>query len=140
MSNEKVAVKKRKHKALKVFSIVLGIIILILGILYAYFTTHTQAIVGMIQKLTYGDKPFNSYEPFYPPMEGGKENGQYLISEINYGTDYPNSFLDIIYPDENTKEDRPTLFYFHGGGFFAGSKNMGDPMAANDTTALLDDL
>ncbi|MBD5117009.1 MAG: alpha/beta hydrolase, partial [Ruminococcaceae bacterium] len=51
-----------------------------------------------------------------------------------------NSFLDIIYPDENLETDRPTLFYFHGGGFFAGSKNMGDPMAASDSTALLDDL
>ena len=54
--------------------------------------------------------------------------------------EYPNSFLDITYPDSNTETERPTLFYFHGGGFFGGSKNMGDPMAANEATALLDDL
>ena len=48
--------------------------------------------------------------------------------------------LYLLHPDENTETDRPTLFYFHGGGFFGGSKNMGDPMAANEATALLDDL
>ena len=57
------------------------------------------------------------------------KNHDDLISEIEYAKDYPNSFLDIIYPDENREADRPTLFYFHGGGFFAGSKNMGDPLA-----------
>ncbi len=36
--------------------------------------------------------------------------------------------------------ERPTLFYFHGGGYFGGSKNMGDPMASNESTFLLDDL
>ena len=64
----------------------------------------------------------------------------YHISEIEYAKDYPNSFLDIIYPDENREADRPTLFYFHGGGFFAGSKNMGDSLAANEAIALIDDL
>lgn len=94
----------------------------------------------MLQKATYGDKPINSYEPFYEPINGKKDNGQYLISEIKYDTEYPNSFLDVTYPDENREVDRPTLFYFHGGGFFAGSKNMGDPMAATEATALLDDI
>ena len=32
------------------------------------------------------------------------------------------------------------MFYFHGGGFFGGSKNMGDPMAAGEATALIDDI
>ncbi|MBD5116661.1 MAG: alpha/beta hydrolase, partial [Ruminococcaceae bacterium] len=119
----------KKHKALKVIGIVLGVLLALVIGLYFYLTTHTQVIVGMLQKLSYGDAPINSYEPFYEPINGKKENGQYLISEICYDTEYPNSFLDIIYPDENLETDRPTLFYFHGGGFFAGSKNMGDPMA-----------
>lgn len=131
---------QKKHKALKVIGIVLGVLLALVIGLYFYLTTHTQVIVGMLQKLSYGDAPFNSYEPFYEPINGIKDNGQYLISEINYDTEYPNGFLDIIYPDENLEADRPTLFYFHGGGFFAGSKNMGDPMAASDATALLDDL
>ena len=131
---------QKKHKALKVIGIVLGVLLALVIGLYFYLTTHTQVIVGMLQKLSYGDAPFNSYEPFYEPINGKKENGQYLISEICYDTEYPNSFLDIIYPDEKLETDRPTLFYFHGGGFFSGSKNMGDPMAASDSTALLDDI
>lgn len=132
--------KPKKHKALKVIGIVFGVLLVLVIGLYFYLMTHTQIIVGMIQKASYGDAPINSYEPFYDPINGKKNNGQYLISEINYDTEYPNSFLDITYPDENFEADRPTLFYFHGGGFFAGSKNMGDPMAATEATYLLDDI
>lgn len=132
--------KIKKHKALKVTGIILGIL-LALGIgLYFYLTTHTQIIVGVIQKGMYGDGSPNSFKPLYTPGEGVTAAGQYKINDIAYGTEYPNSFLDITYPDSNTEIDRPTMFYFHGGGFFGGSKNMGDPMAASEATALIDDL
>ena len=114
------------------------IVLCISGFLIA--ASHTQIVIGAIQKLADNGKPLNSYEPLNEPQNGLKENGQYLISEIRYAEDYPNSFRDIIYPDAKREADRPTLFYFHGGGFFAGSKNMGDPLAANEATALLDDL
>lgn len=130
----------KKHNALKMIGIILGIL-LALGIgMYFFITTHTQILVGVIQKVMYGDNSPNSFEPLYTPGEGVTENGQYKINDIAYGTEYPNSFLDITYPDSNMEIDRPTLFYFHGGGFFGGSKNMGDPMAASEATALLDDL
>lgn len=132
--------KKIKHKGLIIAGSVVGSLLVIIMVLYFVLTCNTQIIVGVIQKATYGDNPINSYEPFYDPIDGKKDNGQYLISEINYDTEYPNSFLDITYPDENREVDRPTLFYFHGGGFFAGSKNMGDPLAATEATALLDDI
>ena len=103
--------------------------------------THTQIIVGSIQKLSAGTvNTINSYEPLGEPMEGVKDNGQYIITEIRYSDEYPNSFLDITYPDENREISRPTLIYFHGGGFFGGSKNVGDPLAGGDATALLDDI
>lgn len=131
---------KKKHKGLKIVLSVFSVLIALLLILYLVITNNPQIIVGMLQRLSYGDAPINSYEPFYEPINGKKDNGHYLISEINYDTEYPNSFLDITYPDENFEADRPTLFYFHGGGFFAGSKNMGDPMAATEATYLLDDI
>ena len=132
--------KSKAFKVIKVISIIIGIIgILIIG-LYFYITTHPQIIVGVIQNAMYQDARPNSFEPIYTPGEGEKADGQYKINDIAYGTEYPNSFLDITYPDSNREEDRPTLFYFHGGGFFGGSKNMGDPMAASDSTALIDDL
>ena len=130
---------------MKKFLKVIGIIILILVLLtvlgYFMLMTHTQIIVGFIQNIsreTVNTK--NSFEPLREPYEGTKSNGQYTIAEINYSKDYPNNYLDITYPNENVEEDRPTLFYFHGGGFFGGSKNDGDPLAESDATALLDDI
>ena len=130
----------KKHRALKVTGIVLSILLALGAGSYFYVTTQPQIVVGMIQKGIYGDSSPNSFEPLNTPGEGVTAIGQYKLSDIAYGTEYPNSFLDITYPDSNTEIDRPTLFYFHGGGFFCGSKNMGDPMAANEATALLDDL
>lgn len=127
-------------KALKVIAIVIGSFLALAIGLYFLLTANTQIIVGMIQKGMYGDSSPNTYEPLYTPGEGLTAAGQYKINDIAYGTEYPNSFLDITYPDSNTEIDRPTLFYFHGGGFFGGSKNMGDPMAASEATALLDDI
>ena len=47
--------------------------------------------------------------------------------------------LTICQPEESM-DNMPCLVYFHGGGFFAGSKNMGDPLAATEATYLLDDI
>lgn len=128
-------------RVLKVIGIIFGIILLIVIGGYFFLMTHTQIIVGFIQKAsseTVNTK--NSYEPLREPYTGVKKNGQCVVAEINYSKEYPNSFLDITYTNENTEEDRPTLFYFHGGGFFGGSKNDGDPLAESDVTALLDDI
>lgn len=136
-------VNQKKNKAIKVLKVI-GIIIGVIGIIitgtYFYVTSHPQIIVGIIQKAMYQEDGPNSFDPIYTPGAGVKADGQYKINDITYGIEYPNSFLDITYPDSNTKIDRPTLFYFHGGGFFGGSKNMGDPMASSDSTALIDDL
>ena len=130
----------KKHRLIGNILIFLSILMILCVGGFLIAATHTQIIIGIIQKLADNGRPLNSNEPLNEPQNGLKENGQYLISEIRYANDYPNSFLDIIYPDENRETDRPTLFYFHGGGFFAGSKNMGDPLAANEATALIDDL
>ena len=130
----------RKHKALRRIGILLGILLVLVLVWFFCVTAHTQLVVGVIQNMMYGDASPNTFEPLNTPGEGITAAGQMKINDIAYGTEYPNSYLDITYPDANTETDRPTLFYFHGGGFFGGSKNMGDPMAANDATALIDDL
>ena len=128
---------KKKHTLWIVLVILLAV--LVTGALI--LMTHTQIIVGMIQKLSANTvNTINSYDPLGEPMEGIKDNGQYIITEIKYSENYPNSFLDITYPDENRETSRPTLIYFHGGGFFGGSKSVGDPLAESDATALLDDI
>lgn len=124
----------------KLFFWIIVVILALAAAVYILITMNTQLAVGAIQKAFYGDKPFNSYEPLHTPFEGEKNNGQYLISEIRYDDEYPNGFLDITYPDGDTERSRPTLFYFHGGGFFSGSKSIGDPLAESEATALIDDI
>ena len=95
--------------------------------------TVSEKIVGAIQLALYKGKPFNSFEPFRAPTRAVKANGQLMVTEIKYGERYMNSFLDITYPTEDTTIRRPTVFYTHGGGFFGGSKTLGDPMAVGDS-------
>ena len=119
----------------------LAIILIIAVGGYFYLMTHTQIIVGAIQKLSQGTvNTKNLFSPLGDPTEGVTENGQYIITEIKYSDVYPNSYLDITYPNADMTEQRPTLIYFHGGGFFGGSKSVGDPLAGSDATALLDDI
>ena len=131
----------KKKKTLRAFLVVLLVILAVFFTGALILLTHTQIIVGAIQNLSQGTvNTKNLFEPLHEPLQAKKDNGQYIITEIKYSDDYPNSFLDITYPDENTETQRPTLIYFHGGGFFGGSKCDGDPLAEGDATALLDDI
>ena len=117
---------------MKAIAIVCGILAVGIGAT-AYTYMHPQIIIGGIQKMLYRNgKPINSFHPFAPAMRRVKANGQLYVTEIQYGTDYPNSYLDITYPNQDTSVCRPTVVYFHGGGFFGGDKSMGDPMAVDD--------
>lgn len=131
---------KGKKKLKKILIIVVAVLaVLAGGVLFVL--SHTQIVVGMIQKLSAGTvNTVNSYEPLSQPMEGLKDNGQYVITEIRYSENYPNSYLDITYPNKDKDPSNPTLIYFHGGGYFGGSKNVGDPLSGSDATALLDDI
>lgn len=126
---------------IKIVSIIVGALILFCGGAYLYVCYNPQFIIGGIQKLMYMDLPINSHEPLQEPIETTKENGIYYVSNLKYADEYPNSYLDISYPNEDRTVDRPTIIYFHGGGYFAGSKSMGDPLAANnDSNYLYDKL
>ncbi|MCQ2981808.1 MAG: alpha/beta hydrolase [Treponemataceae bacterium] len=132
---------KKPHRLLKLLGIILCIITFIVAGLFLVLMTNTQVIVGVIQ--TFAQQIVNTknlYEPLHNPVQAVKDNHQYVITELKYSDMYPNSFLDITYPDENVEIHRPTFIYFHGGGFFGGSKCDGDPLAEGDATALLDDI
>ncbi len=132
---------ERKFGCLRVLAMVVGGLLAVLVVLALVLATHTQIIVGAIQSLSAGTvKTTNTFEPEGEPMDAVRDNGQRIITEIAYADEYPNSFLDITYPDADTSVRRPTLVYFHGGGFFGGSKSMGDPLASSDVTSLLDDI
>lgn len=129
-----------RKKILRIIGISLIAVAVAVGSGTLAVAIHPQFAVGLIQKMMYQHQPVNSYSPLHQAKEGVTASGQYKITELNYGKKYPNSYLDITYPSKQVAKKHPTLFYFHGGGFFGGSKDMGDPMAANDSTALLDDL
>lgn len=56
-------------------------------------------------------------------------NGAMRINDVQYGVEYPNSFLDIYIADNDPTTRRPTFVYVHGGGFVVGDKVSGDPAA-----------
>lgn len=132
--------EKKKHKGLKiVVGVVAGICILKVGggIVLDH---HPQLLIGLFQ----GYQNQNSYEPRFRATPNGrtaKENGILYLSDIKYADEYPNSYLDISYPNENVEEERPTFIYIHGGGFFGGDKVAGDPLAVNnDSNYLFDSI
>jgi acetyl esterase/lipase len=77
------------------------------------------------------NRPINSSVPAKEPSAQVGEDGVLYKNDLRYGSDFPNSFLDIWYPDEDLSTPRPVLVYFHGGGFLFGDKVTGDPLAAN---------
>ena len=130
----------KKHPILIKICKIMIILATLVGVATLTVAIHPQIAVGQIQKLIYKKHPVNTYSPLHQPSEGMTDSGLYKITDRKYAIKYPNSYLDITYPSKNMNGKYPTLFYFHGGGFFGGSKDMGDPMAANESTAMLDDL
>lgn len=133
--------KKAFQSVLRILLTVLSLLTILSTVGYFYIAFHTQTVIGLVQSLAENvTNTKNSYEPLSAPLSDDKSNGQYLITNINYTEEYPNSFLDIQYPDRTRDANRPTLIYLHGGGYMYGSKSSGDPLAATEITALIDDI
>lgn len=134
-------VQKKKSKRLwKVLGLALASLIGLFSLLAGAIALKPQLVISVIQSAMYPNgKAINPTEPLNTPSQQVKENGIFYRNDIQYGTTYPNSFLDISYPSDDTSVNRPTIIYFHGGGFFGGDKAMGDPLAANDDSNYLFD-
>lgn len=130
---------KPKRKWLKRLIIIASVMILVPIVFGFIIDIHPQLLIGLFQ----GYQNQNSFEPRNGAASGRsvKENGIVYLNDIKYADEYPNSYLDISYPNENIEEVRPTFIYIHGGGFFGGDKAMGDPLAANnDSNYLFDSI
>jgi acetyl esterase/lipase len=90
-----------------------------------------KAIQKSAMKAMGRTRPLNSFQPALPTATQMRDDGIVYVNDLAYGADYPNSFLDIWYPDGDRSRKRPVLINFHGGGFFIGDKVMGDPLAAS---------
>ncbi len=136
--------KKPKKKGLlkKVLAGILAIIILFSGSLFVAERvgkpTVSAFLIRTLQKSLasqMGMEDANSYEPLNEPGRRTiASTNTLLVNDVNYATTYPNSFCDIYYPDNDDTVKRPTLVYFHGGGFLFGSKTGGDPLAVVQAT------
>lgn len=67
----------------------------------------------------------NSYDA-PAPEEKMLEQGHLKISDIEYGKDYPNSYLDVYIVNNDPNIERPTYFFVHGGGWTIGDKKLED--------------
>ncbi len=106
------------------------VIVLILTVLM--IARSQDGSVKVLQAYLYNklDQEPNSFEPRSASADTVRDDGVRIRTNLKYGTTYPNSFLDIWYPTADDRASRPTLIYMHGGGFFMGSKDWGDPLAA----------
>lgn len=95
-----------------------------------------RQVQKVVYELYHKGKAINSYDPEKPSQKTVLEDGKVYINDIQYGKEYPNSYLDIWYPDEDSSKKRPTIVYFHGGGFIFGDKNTGDPLAKGESAAM----
>lgn len=99
-----------------------------------------QAVQKMVFDTLMGGRPVNAVKPEKENWRAVTQAGNLIINDVIYGTHYPNSFLDIWYPDEDQTKKRPVVINFHGGGFIFGSKKTGDPLAlsASDGNAYIE--
>lgn len=106
----------------------LGLVLALAVAILAYANTQDGS-VQVLQSYLYskwGREP-NAFEPASPPRELVRPDGIRVRTNVRYGDRYPNSFLDIWYTADAPRA--PTVIFIHGGGWFMGSKDMGDPLA-----------
>lgn len=84
------------------------------------FTSYYQSVTGN----------FNSYEAKEHTTTTVIDDNYQLTNDLQYGDNYPRSYLDVWTPTGKFDKNRPTYFYIHGGGFIVGDKMEGDPNAS----------
>ena len=96
--------------------------------------THDLKCVA-VQKLVFAKtlpgKKINDFKPRNTPGSHLRPDGVLYVNDICYGEKYPNSHVDLWFPNEDRTVSRPTIIYIHGGGFIFGDKVMGDPLAVS---------
>ena len=112
------------QRLIKKLLIGLCILIGIVVIIFAICTLCPKLFISYMQKHTFEAK--NLYEPARETEETQLDDGSTYINDICYGTEYPNSYLDIYLSPKEGK-NKPTFFFVHGGGYVWGDKVGGDP-------------
>jgi acetyl esterase len=106
----------------------LVLVLVAAALLIAYSQDGSVKVLQTVLYNQWGTQP-NTFEPRKPPKDFVRSDGVRVRTDVRYGGTYPNSFLDIWYPTADQGAKRPTVLFIHGGGWFMGSKDMGDPLA-----------
>lgn len=97
---------------------------------FAFYTFFPAGYVMFLQYTGMTTKAVNTFSE--EPMSVVElENGMECLTDVCYGSEYPNSYLDIYrMKDAGDTTAKPTFLYIHGGGYAWGDKAEGDPTAA----------
>jgi acetyl esterase len=121
-----------RRVAQRVLGVILGIAVtLVVGVLLV--ANSQDGSVWLLQTYLYHSiwrYPPNSFEPRSPSRDEVRGDGLRVRHNVRYGERHPNSYLDIWYANADDRARRPTVIYMHGGGWFMGDKDSGDPLAA----------
>ncbi|XOQ14313.1 MAG: Abhydrolase-3 domain-containing protein [Shouchella clausii] len=133
-----LGIQTKMNRNLLSITLTIGKWISIIGLilitsLLILFTVTPKPVTLYLQSTTGAE---NTYK--VEPSETITIDGKYqLTTNIKYGEKYPRSYLNIITPNGQFDEKRPTYFYVHGGGFIQGDSMEGDPNAGSAQNATL---
>ena len=71
----------------------------------------------------YPGRAVNSFRPAKASSRITLPNGTEYVNDICYGTEYPNSYLDIWYSPLREQHSCPTYVYLHGGGISSATRS-----------------
>ena len=125
---------QKRSKLFRVFKwTILGVLgaLLLIVVTVLVVANTKDGSVTVLQSYLYSklqQKP-NSFEPLSSPTDTVHADGVRVKTNVAYGDRFPNSYFDIWHPTADVSVKRPTIIFLHGGGFFMGSKDWGDPLA-----------
>jgi len=131
----------RKRKAIRrlfrwavIGAIALAVVLALFGV---YMATSQDGPIRLVQSIAYWSREGgpNTFIPRKRPVDRTRRDGVRVRSDVGYGHRYPNSFLDIWSLPSKGGTRRPTIVNIHGGGWFIGSKDSGDPLAGGNGIA-----
>ncbi len=117
--------QKETKRSSRIFAVVLVTFLLAADVVTMADTISANFYIRLMQSPLFFDVG-NSFEAS-DSQEISLDNGGTCISDIPYGSAYPNGYLDIYLSPKNGSEPCPTFCFVHGGGFTWGDKVDGDP-------------
>lgn len=118
--------KIRRFIRVNFAAILLVIVISFVG-LFIITSITPVPFITLLQKAGMVEGEVNSFKPKEASAKTVLTDGTLLINDVQYGKEYPNSFLDIYIPEGKKDPTRPTILFVHGGGFSWGDKTVGKP-------------